>query len=323
MNRSIVYRTVVALLATLGLVSASLAEPGFPTRPMKVIIGIQAGTGSDAAARFFCSQLALVLGQPCTVENRPGNLSLIGVAAAKAAPADGYTMFLGSNSPMAVNPAMLKVMPYDPIEDFKPIHGLTRHTNVLVVPASSNIKSVTDLISAAKQNPKKLNAGIYASLYELATGWLSVAAGINVVNVPYKGLPNLTVDLMSGQIDFAFVDLAGIAPQLHAGKLRAIAVLGDRPHTDFPNVPPVKDTLPEMVNYSWTALYIRSEAPADVTAKLADAMAKIITTDAAKDFAKKSNLELLPLGPVAMRTFQIGEIERFKRIGAMANIQKQ
>ncbi len=323
MNRSIFGRVAVALFFLLGLISASMAEPGFPTRPLKVILSTQAGTGSDSAARFFCGQLAIVLAQPCNVENRPGNLSLIGVAAAKAAPADGYTMLLGSNSPMAVNPAMLKVMPYDPVEDFKPIYGLTLHTNVLVVPANSTMKTVADLISVAKQNPNKLNAGIYASLYQLATGWLSVAGSIKVVNVPYKGLPQLTVDLMSGQIDFAFVDLAGIAPLLHAGKLRAIAVLGDRPHTDFPNVPPLKDTLPEMVNYSWTALYIRSGVPADVTARLAEAMAKIITTDAAKDFAKKMNLELLPLGPAAMRTFQIAEIERFKRIGAMANIQKE
>lgn len=321
MNRAVFVRGAIALLSTLLVSTAATAQSNYPNRPIKIIVSVAAGTGSDSAARFFCAQLGEALGQPCTVENRPGSNSLIGTMAAKTAPADGYTLILGSNSPMAVNPAIIKDLPYDSVKDFKPIHGLTLHPNALIVPANSPIKTVADLVAAAKKDTKLLNAGVYASLYELATGWLSTVSGAKFVQVYYKGLGPMTVDMIGGQIDFAFADLAGVAPLVRSGKLRMIGVMNDQPHVDFPNVPPVRATLPEMVNFSWTAFYIRSEAPEDATKKLVDAMAKIITTDASKEFAKRMNLQLMPIGPEAMRKFQIEEIARFKRIAAAAGIQ--
>jgi tripartite-type tricarboxylate transporter receptor subunit TctC len=301
---------------------AQSARTDFPSRPLKVIVGIQAGTGSDLAARFFCSQLAEVLAQPCTVENRPGANSLLGAMAVKQAPADGYTIFLGSNSPMAVNVALLKDMQYDPVKDFKPVYGLTLHTNVIVVPNSSPVRNMAELVAESKK--RQLNVGTYASLYEMATRWIASATGSRFLEVPYKGLAQLTVDMMGSQLDFAVVDLAGAAPLLHAGKLRAIAVLGDRPHPDFPNVPPVKDSgYPEIVNYSWTALYVRSEVPDEALAKLVDAMDGIMKRPAAKAFVAKMNLELMPLSPVPMRRFQVTEIERFRKIATMAGMVPQ
>lgn len=321
---------IVAVIATLATLCAmqsgpALAQAGrtdFPNRPLKVIVGIQAGTGSDLAARFFCSQLAEVLAQPCTVENRPGANSLLGAMAVKQAPADGYTIFLGSNSPMAVNVALLKDMQYDPVKDFKPVYGLTLHTNVIVVPVASPVRNMADLVAESKK--RQLNVGTYASLYEMATRWLSSATGSKFLEVPYKGLAQLTVDMMSSQLDFAVVDLAGAAPLLHAGKLRPIAVLGDRPHPDFPSVPPVKDSgYPEIVNYSWTALYVRTEVPEDALAKLVEAMDGIMKRPAAKAFVAKMNLELMPLAPAPMRRFQVAEIDRFKKIAAMAGMVPQ
>ncbi len=299
---------------------AQAAPPGFPSRPLKVVIGMQAGTGSDLSARFFCGQLAELIGQPCTVENKPGANGILAVQTVKQAPADGYTLILGSNSPMAVNPAILKNMGYDPLLDFKPIYGLTLHTNVMVVPITSAVHSVSELIETARG--RRLNAGVYASLYELATYWLATVIGKDFLQVPYKGLPQLTVDMMGGQLDFAIVDLAGVAPLITSGKLRAIAVLGDRPHPEFPDVPTVKDSgYPEFVNYSWVALYLRSDVPPEITQRLVDAMEQIIKRPAARAYVAKMNLELMPLTPGAMRTFQIGEIERFKRIAAAAHLE--
>ncbi len=321
MNRAVLVRSTSILLSTLLVSTAATAQSNFPNRAIKIIVGTAAGTGSDSVTRYFCTQLADVLGQPCTVDNRPGANNLVAISTIKNAPADGYTLILGSNSPMAVNPAIIKDLPYDPVKDFKPIHAMTIHPNALIVSGTSPIRSVADLVAAAKKDNRMLNAGVYASLYELATGWLSTVSGAKFVQVPYKGLGPTTVDLIGGQIDFAFVDLAGVAPLLRQGKLRMIGIMNDKSHADFPDVPPVRATFPEMVNFSWTALFMRSEVPEDATRKLSEAMARIITTDGAKEFAKRLNLELLPMGPTQLREFQITEIARFKRIAAAANIQ--
>jgi tripartite-type tricarboxylate transporter receptor subunit TctC len=293
----------------------------FPNRPIRVIVPFPPGAGTDIPARFFGNQLSAVLGQPVVVENRPGAFGAIGIDAVKRAPADGYTLLLASNSPMTVNPVMIKNLSYDPIKDLRPISGLTRNTNVFIVPANSTLHTLADLVTTAKNNKQLLNVGTAASGYLLVLEWFSSAAGVKFNNIPYKGGGEVYRDVVGGQLDWAVAELAGTAQMIKSGRLRALATSGETRHPDFPDVPTIKESgYPGFVSYSWNSFYVRSETPDDVTTKLADAMQKALGTNAAKAFVKGVGTELMPLSPVAMRKFQKDEFERFQSIANIAGI---
>lgn len=291
----------------------------FPNKPVKVIVPYTAGSGSDTSARFFGERLAVVLGQPFVVENRPGASGVISAMAVKTAPADGYTILLASNSPLSVNSVTIKDLPYDPLKDLKPLSGLTRGMNAYVVAPNSRLITLADLLAAAKKEKQALNAGSYSDGYQLALDWLANVMGVKFNYIPYKGGSQVFADVMGKQLDFGLVDLGGVAPLLKSGRLRALAVSGEERHPDFPDVPTIRESgYPDYVNYAWTSFCVRSETPDDVTAKLADALKKVLTTNEARDFVKKMGAELMPYGPIVMRKFQRDEIERFRRIAEVA-----
>jgi tripartite-type tricarboxylate transporter receptor subunit TctC len=296
----------------------------FPNKAVKVIVPFTAGSGSDTSARFFGEKLAAILGQPFVVENKPGASGVIAVMAVKAAPADGYMILLASNSLMSVNPLTIKNLPYDPINDLKPISGLARSMSAVIVAADSKLTTLSDLVVAAKENKTLLNAGTYSAGYNLALEWLANLAGVKFSNIPYKGGAPIFADLMGKQLDFAIVDLGGVAPLLKSGRLRALAVSGEKRHVDFPNVPTVRESdFPEYVNYVWASFYVRSETPDEVTAKLVDALQKVLATNEARDFMIKTSGELMSYAPVAMRKFQRDELDRFRRIAEVAGIKPE
>lgn len=314
---------LVALLAALALPGAH-AQDAFPNRALKIIVPTSPGSGSDVTARFFGEQLAAAFGQPVLIENKPGANGVIAAMAVKQAPADGYTLFLATNTHMAVNAVAVKDLPYDPVKDFKPVTGLWRGMMMFVAPPASKIGGVAELVNAAKAAPSRLSVGSYTAGFHLAAEWFASVSGTKHVYVPYKGAPEVFTALMGNQLDWAVTDVISAVPQVKAGKLRAIAVSGEQRHPDSPDVPTVKESgYPDYVNYTWTSLYIRSETPEPVTAKLVETMQKILAGQAAKDFIAKVGSEPLPLGPADMRKFQISETERFRRVADGAGIKPQ
>lgn len=312
-----------ALLGLMVLAPLTYAQTkNFPTKPVTIIVPFTAGSGSDTSARFFGEQLAKILNQSFIVENRPGASGIVAVTAVKNAPADGHTILLASNSPIAVNPVTIKDLPYDPLKDLKPISGVSRGMNALVVAPSSPIKTIADLVAQGKE--KKLSVGTYSDGYRLALEWLSSQTGVKFMNVPYKGGAPVFTDVMGGHLDVGMVDMGGAATTVKSGKLRALAVSGETRHPEFPDVPTVKESgYPEYVNYSWTSFYVRSETPDDVTKTLADAMQKALHSDAAKNFVKKTGGELMPYTAEGMREYQNVEIARFRGIADSAGIKAQ
>jgi tripartite-type tricarboxylate transporter receptor subunit TctC len=316
----------LATLAWLGLAAlaplAAAQNQPFPNRPVTIIVPFTAGSGSDTSARFFGEQLSKILHQSFIVENRPGASGVIAVNAVKNAPADGHTILLASNSPIAVNPVTIKDLPYDPVKDLKPISGVTRGMNALVVAPESGIRNMADLVTQSKD--RKLSVGTYSDGYRLALEWLSSQTGAKFMNVPYKGGAPVFTDVMGGHLDVGLVDMGGVAPIVRTGKLRAIAVSGESRHPEFPDVPTVKESgYPEYVNYSWTSFYVRSGTPEATTRMLADAMQQALHSDAAKEFVKKTGGELMPYTADGMREYQKVEIARFRNIAESAGIKPQ
>jgi len=316
------------LLVVAGLMAIAPLALGqtkdFPNRPVRVIVPFTPGSSSDMAARFFSDKLAAVLGQPFVVENRPGASGVISVMAVKSAPADGYMILAASISLLSVNPVVVKDLPYDPIKDLRPLSGLIRGMNAYVVAPSSKLMTLADLVAEAKKRQQPLNAGNFSAGYQLALQWFAGLADVTFNHIPYKGAAPVFTDVMGNQLDFAIVDLAGVAALLKSGKLRGLAVSGEKRDPEFPDVPTIKESgYPDYVNYSWTSFYVRSETPDEVTAKLADAVQKVLATNEARDFAKNLGGELMPYAPVAMQKYQQDELERFRRIAVAAGTKAQ
>jgi len=221
-----------------------------------------------------------------------------------------------------VNAVTIKDLPYDPLKDLKPLSGMTRGMNAYVVAPNSKLITLADLVAAAKTEKQALNAGSYSDGYQLALEWLASVMGVKFNYIPYKGGSQVFTDVMGNQLDFGLVDMGGVVPLLKSGRLRALAVSGEVRHPEFPNVPTIKESgYPEYVNYAWTSFCVRTETPDDVTAKLADALQKVLATQEARDFVKKMGAELMPFAPDAMRKFQRDEITRFRRIAEVSGFK--
>ncbi len=325
MNLHLLRRTLLAL-GLAAFVGAALAQGGtsYPNKPIRVIVPFTPGGGSDAAARFFSEKLSAALGQPVVVDNRPGGSSgSIGTGLVKSAPADGYTLLLGSTAPLVTNVVMVKELPYDAVRDFKPVSGLTKNTTAIVVPANSAHMSLADLVVAARKNPN-LNVGTASAGFQLAASWFANAAGFRFTHIPYKGLSQALTDLAGGSLDWAIVDLAGAMPLLQGGRIRALAVTDDQRHPSLADVPTVKESgYPQYVYNTWTSFHVRAETPDDVTRVLVDATARILASPLTHDYAKKAGTPLLPLGPAEFTKYQRDEIERFKKVAEAAGIKAE
>ena len=311
------------VVSMLFAITGALAQVAtFPSRPIKIVVPTSAGSGSDTTARYFGEQLGVALGQSVVIDNKPGANGIIAAMAVKQAPADGYTIFLGTNTHMAVNPIVVKDLPYDAIKDFKPLTGLARGMMIFVASPNSKINNVAELVAAAKSSKQQLTVGTYTAGFHLSAEWFASVTNTKYVNVPYKGAPEVFLGVMGDQLDWAVSDLIAAIPQVKAGKLKALAVSGEKRHADYPEIPTIKESgYPDYVNYTWTSMYIRSETPEAVTARLVEAIQKILATPGAREFTAKIGSDPMPLNPADMRKFQISETERFRRISNAAGIK--
>ena len=314
---------VAGALALL-LAGASLAQE-FPTKPLRILVPFTAGSGSDTTARFFGDRLAKQLGQTAVVENKPGASGIISVQALLAQPADGHTILLASNSPISVNPVSIKNLPYNPMTDLTPLAGLSRNMNVWVVSANSKLNSLKDVVEYSKHNPNKpLSLANYSAGYRLSGEWFSNMAGIKFNHITYKGGAQIFTDLMGDQLDVGIADLGGAAALLKGGKLKAIAVSGEKRHPDFPNVPTFIDSgFPDFVNYSWTSFYVKAGTPEAIKKKLTETLVKIRDAREGTEYNRASGADSMPYFGESMQKFQQDELERFTRIAKLAGIQPE
>ena len=317
--------TRAACIALTLLAGGAFAQqPAFPSKPLKIVVPTSAGSGSDITARYFAEQLSTALGQPVLIDNKPGANGVIAAMAVKQAPADGYTIFLGTNTHMAVNPSVVKDLPYDGLKDFRPVTGLARGMMIFVAPPNSKLGSIPDLVSAAKGASQQLNVGSYTAGFRLSAEWFASVVGTKSVYVNYRGAPEVFTALMGNQLDWAVSDLIAAIPQVKGGKLKALAVSGEKRHPDYPEIPTIKESgYPDYVNYTWTSMYIRAETPDAVTNRLVDAMQKILATQGAREFIAKIGSDPMALAPAEMRKFQISETERFRKVADAAGIKPE
>ena len=313
---------VLVVAATCLSTCLALAQgDAYPSKPIRIIVPFAGGSGSDANARYYAEKMAVLLGQPIIVENRAGADGAIGMMAAKSAPADGYTLVQGGISPSVVNAVVIPNLGYDPVKDFTPVHGYGRNMNVLLVSNDSRFKDFDDLLSQARKSGVPLSVGTFSTTLSLTAAWLGNLAKVNLTNIPYKGQSQVMTDVIGNQVDFALVDLGGASTLIRDKKLRALAVTGESRSPDFPQVPTVRESgLPDYVQYSWNALFVRSDVPSAIRQKLADAVHRVMTArETIEKFHGPRGTEARPLTSSQMQVLQREEIERFRGIAKAVN----
>lgn len=259
----------LALLAATAI-SPALGQP-YPNKPIRLIVPYPPGGGNDTFARLIGSKLSERLGQPIVVDNRPGAGTMIGTDAAAKAPADGYTLLLGSIATHAISPSLYAKVPYDPIKDFAPITVLGVAPTVAVVGPTVSAKTLAELISTARAQPGKLTyaSGGSGTPPHISGEVFKSMTGTDMLHVPFKGGGPALVAVMSGQVDVMFDTAASASPHIKGGKLRALAIAAPQRSADLPDVPTFAEA--GLAGYevnSWYALLAPAGTPPDVIARL-------------------------------------------------------
>src|SRR5271169_2999091 len=233
----IIMRLGLASLAAAMLdVARAQEDPSrYPTRAIHIVVGFTPGGGNDLIARIVGQSLSKSLGRPVIIDNKPGAGAIVATEyVAKAAP-DGYTLLMGASGAMAINPAVYAKLPYDPIRDFAPVSELGSFPLILIVNASSPIKSVGELIAFAKANPDKTNYSSSSAAFQLVTELFKQKTGAPMQEIPYKGANDSVMAVISGQVTATIADAGPVSGQIRGGKVRALAVAAPSRTEDFPD----------------------------------------------------------------------------------------
>jgi len=317
-------RGAVAALLALGALGSAAQAQDFPARAIKFVVPFGPGSGTDTSARYFASKLQELTGQSVLVENRPGANGFLAIRQVLAAPADGYTVLIGSNSTLAVNAALFRALPYDPVADFTPLSMLMRTPAMLAVPPEAPYASVQDFVAHARQRPGRLNYGAYSAGYRLMAELLNVSAGIEAVHVPFKSPGEATAAVASATVDYIFADTTSVAELAKGGRLKVLAITAGQRAATMAQVPTFAEAgLPEVEVYAWVGAVVSSKTPAQQAARLADLFVAIAQMPETRQFYARVGAEVMGGGAAQMRAFQQDEIALWQRIVAQAGVPLQ
>jgi tripartite-type tricarboxylate transporter receptor subunit TctC len=316
-----VARALVVL--TLAVIFAGTAYAEYPERNVTVVVPFPPGGASDVTARLAGNKLAERLGKSIIIENRAGANGGLGATGVKSAMPDGYTLLIGSIGVYAINPVLYKNLKYDPLKDFDLLSLLVRTPNVLVTSPDFPVNSAGDLIAHLKKNPNRVtfaSSGIGSSDHLTAVlFWQNT--GTSGVHVPYKGGGPAINDLMGGHANASFQNLGAVAQHIKAGKLKALAVTGEKRAPALPDVPTAAEAgIPDLVVYSWQAAAAPKGLPADIRAKLESEIAATVNSPDVKKQFNDIGFDVVGSNGPQFREFLAGETQRWKKVVEAGNI---
>ncbi len=250
---------------------AASAQSSYPNRPVKILVGFTPGTAPDLAARILAERFAEVWATPVVVENLQGAGSNIATERVAKSPADGYTLLMGGNSALVINPSLYETLPFDPVKDFAPISQVFIAANVLAVPSDVPVKSVADLVALAKASPGKLSyghAGVGTSQH-LGAELFKYMAKLDIASVPYRGTTAFIPDLVSGRITMSFANIVNVLPLAREGKLRPLAITSAKRSALAPDLPTMAESgFPGFEAVPWFGLLAPAGTAKDIIDKV-------------------------------------------------------
>jgi tripartite-type tricarboxylate transporter receptor subunit TctC len=289
-------RLFAALLALLAVQTAS-AQSGYPNRPVKILVGFTPGTAPDLAARILADRFSEVWGTPFVVEDLPGAGNNVATERVAKAAANGYTLLMGGNPALVINPSLYETLPFDPLKDFAPISQVFIAANVLAVPPELPVKTVAELVALAKAQPGKLSyghAGVGTSQH-LGAELFKYMAHVDIAPVPYRGTTALIPDLLADRINMSFANIVNVVPLAREGKLRALAITSIKRSALAPDLPTMAESgFPGFEAVPWFGLLAPAGTPKDVLDKLHDETVKALAMPAVH--RKFDELGLEPVG---------------------------
>lgn len=307
-------RSLIIGAAAAGVAPHLAWAQSYPTKPIRLIVPFAAGGAADIIGRVVANGLSTTVGQQVVVENKPGAGSNLGVDTMVKAPPDGYTFALASIA-VAVNQFLYKSMPFDPLKDMAPLTLALETPNIVIVPKDSPIKSIADLIAAAKTKQGGLtyaSAGIGSSLH-LAAELFQQKAGVRLEHVPYKGSNPALTDLMANRIDVMFDNLSTALPQVEGGNARAIAVTTAKRVVSLPDVPTVAEAgVPGYEVSNWWAFFAPVQTPAPVLAYLSEHIRTVVRGDDARKRFADIGGTVIASSPEELSKHLAAEIEKWR-----------
>lgn len=286
-----------AIALFLALAAFDVSADAWPTKPLRAIVPVGAGSSTDIVHRIVLEQLSLQLGQSIVVENRLGAGGTIGTAVVAKAPPDGYTL-LANGAAHTIAPSLYKNLPYDPVRDFVAVVPLGSSPAVLVVAPSSGIKTTAELISAARARPNGLNfssVGIGTATHLSAERFLA-STGVQAVHVPFKGGAEAMTEVMANRADFFFGPVALVLPQIRSGKLVALAVNTTKRSSALPDVPTLAEQGITAAEYPiWFGLLAPAGTPREIIERLNRETLKALQTPKVRDRLTDLGVEPMPM----------------------------
>lgn len=305
---------ILAVLAALPCAATGHADPSYPNKPVRIVVGYQAGGPTDIVARLLAAKLQVALGQAFVVDNRAGAGSNIASETVAAAPPDGYTLLVAA-APMTMNGWIYKNLRYDAEKSFAPISRISSAPGVLAVRTSLPVTSVAELVALAKARSGELTYGTtgIGGTQHMATEHLQQLTGTRLLHVPYKGGSGALADLIAGHVDLAFMTSTGAMSTLEAGKVRPLAVAGSKRLSAIPNVPTFAEIgLPDMLSDSWNGLLAPAGTPPEIVRMLHEAVAKAVQAPDLRAKLESQGAQLVGNSPEEFRQ-EIGkEVRHWK-----------
>jgi tripartite-type tricarboxylate transporter receptor subunit TctC len=301
------------------------ALAAYPDHVIRIVVPFAAGGGTDVIARTLAQEMARDLGVAVVIENKPGAGTIIGTQAVAVSAPDGYTLLMGTFS-HAVNLSLNGKLPYDPHKDFAAVALVARSFNLVVVNPKSSIKSIADLIAAAKADPDKLSYGTFGTgtSAHLAGELFKDMAGVNLTTVPYKGSAPAITDLIGDHIQVMFTTVASAASLIEGGQLRALAVTSVERSPAFPQLPTVSEAgVPGYAAESWYGLFAPAGTPADIVARLNKSAATAVQAEVFKKLGVNEGLVLIAQPPEELDRYVRGEEERWRKVIEHAGIKAE
>ena len=299
------------------------ADP-FPSKPVRIIVPYAAGGGPDVLVRQVGPRLGEALGQPVVLENKVGAAGVLAAQFVAQAPADGYTLLMGSNTHL-IQKIMQPDLKFDPLTEFIPVSNLAASPTVMVVRSDGPYKTVADVLAAAKASPGKMNygsGGIGTSAH-LAGATFVALGGLKATHIPLKGSVEITASLLRGDTDFAFPVAGTGVPQVKGGRLRALAVTGASRLKELPDVPTLNEAMRNelTVQESWFGFWAPAKTPPDVIARLHAAVSKVLADPTVKtQFESTGNTTAANESPQAFAAFVRSENRKWAEIVKLTGV---
>jgi tripartite-type tricarboxylate transporter receptor subunit TctC len=290
---------------------------------VKLVVPFPAGSATDQVARLAGQQLQEALKQPFVVENKPGAQGAIAAEfVARSAP-DGYTLLVTTNTPQAANVSLFKKLAYDPVKDFEPVVRLSTTSFMLMAKPDFPARTLKEFLAYVRTQPGKLSAGYGSSGSQVSIAMLKSMGRLDVVEVPYKGIPQTVTDVLGGTLAFTFVDLSNALPQMKGGKLKGYAVTSARRTPLAPEVPAMAEELKGYELIAWFALMAPAGTPKEVVHSLYESSARGISRPETAEKFANIGTDVALMNPAELGAFIKSEIAHWAQLVKLAGIQPE